>query len=315
MSAERLPQSVIDDIVARTDIVELIGSSIELKKSGREFRACCPFHNENTPSFYVIPAKQFYNCFGCGAHGNAVSFLMEYAKLTFPAAIEALAANLGADLSRDVSRPLPTPRAITIEPPFDWSERAEFIWRRTQALAGTIGEKYLHHRGCVVPPRDTHLRFLPSDDRFPPSLCAAVTDVMSGKPISLHFTRLAADGRGKAGTDRDKLLLGGHRKRGGCIRLWPDECVSQGLAIAEGIESALAAAHMFTPTWSSIDAGNLAGFPVLDGIEALTILADHDEAGLRAAQECAKRWLDAGRNARVLAPATPGQDCADVVAA
>lgn len=197
----------------------------------------------------------------------------------------------------------------------EWSMHAESIWRRTQSLRDTLGAVYLRYRGCALPPRDSHLRFLPGDGRYPPSLCAAVTDIRTGKPISLHFTRLAADGRGKAGTERDKLLLAAHRKRGGCIRLWPDECVTGGLAVAEGIESALASAHAFTPVWAAIDAGNLAAFPVLDAIEALTVIADHDEAGTRAARECAQRWTAAGREVRIALPATVGMDAADVGAA
>ena len=82
--AGRIPQSFIDELTARADIVELIGSRVELKKAGREYRACCPFHNEKTPSFWVSPQKQFYHCFGCGAHGTALGFLMEYDKLSFP---------------------------------------------------------------------------------------------------------------------------------------------------------------------------------------------------------------------------------------
>ncbi len=99
--AGRIPQSFIDDLTARADIVELIGSRVELKKAGREYRACCPFHNEKTPSFWVSPVKQFYHCFGCGAHGTALGFLMEYDKLSFPEAIEELASRLGLDVPRE----------------------------------------------------------------------------------------------------------------------------------------------------------------------------------------------------------------------
>lgn len=203
-------------------------------------------------------------------------------------------------------------RTTSSTEPLDWSTRADAIWNRTQALRGTLGERYLQHRGCALPPRDSHLRYLPSTDKHPPSLCACVTDVLTGKPTSLHFTRLAADGRGKAGTDRDKQLLAGHRKKGGCIRLWPDEAVTHGLALAEGIESALAAAHAFEPIWAAIDAGNLAAFPVLAGVEALTIFADHDQRGIEAARECARRWRDADREVRVRVPKNKGDDAADV---
>src|SRR6478735_4719224 len=93
--AGRIPQGFIDDLTARADIVELIGSRVELKKAGREYRACCPFHNEKTPSFWVSPQKQFYHCFGCGAHGSAIKFLMDYDRLEFPDAIEELAGRVG----------------------------------------------------------------------------------------------------------------------------------------------------------------------------------------------------------------------------
>jgi putative DNA primase/helicase len=210
-------------------------------------------------------------------------------------------------------RPHLEPVRTTSDKPLDWSEKAESIWRRTQPLRGTIGQTYLEHRGCVLPPADSHLRFLAGGGKYPSSLCAAVTDARSGKPISMHFTRLAADGKGKAGSEQDKLLLAGHRKKGGVIRLWPDEAVTYGLAIAEGIESALAAAHLHTPVWAAIDASNLAAFPVLNGIESLAIYADHDDVGLGAARVCARRWREASREVRIRRPRTPGWDPADVL--
>ncbi|WP_419844039.1 DNA primase [Actinobacillus pleuropneumoniae] len=93
-----IPRSFIDDLVARTDIVELINSRVKLKKAGRDYQACCPFHHEKSPSFTVSQSKQFYHCFGCGAHGNAISFLMDYDKLEFPEAIEELAAMQGLEV-------------------------------------------------------------------------------------------------------------------------------------------------------------------------------------------------------------------------
>ncbi|WGE89339.1 DNA primase [Actinobacillus arthritidis] len=96
-----IPRSFIDDLVARTDIVELINSRVKLKKAGRDYQACCPFHHEKSPSFTVSQSKQFYHCFGCGAHGNAISFLMDYDKLEFPEAIEELAAMQGLEVPRE----------------------------------------------------------------------------------------------------------------------------------------------------------------------------------------------------------------------
>ena len=108
------------------------------------------------------------------------------------------------------------------------------------------------------------------------------------------------------------MLLKGHKKAGGVIRLWPDECVTQGLAVAEGIETALCAAHAFTPVWSTIDAGNLAALPILSGIDALTIFADADAAGERAAAACATRWATVAEVA-VITPKRHGADIADLV--
>ncbi len=99
--AGRIPQSFIDELLNRVDIVEVIESRLPLKKAGREFQACCPFHNEKTPSFTVSPGKQFYHCFGCGAHGSAVSFLIDYENLSFPEAIEELARAVGMEVPRE----------------------------------------------------------------------------------------------------------------------------------------------------------------------------------------------------------------------
>jgi len=99
--AGRIPQGFIDELLARSDIVEVVGSRVQLKKAGREWKAPCPFHNEKTPSFWVSPDKQFYHCFGCGAHGTALGFLMEYDKLPFPDAVEELASRLGLDVPRE----------------------------------------------------------------------------------------------------------------------------------------------------------------------------------------------------------------------
>jgi len=90
-----IPERFIDELLARVDIVDVVQPRVPLKRAGREWTACCPFHDERTPSFYVSPAKQFYHCFGCGVHGSAVRFLMEYEHLEFPDAVEELAQSVG----------------------------------------------------------------------------------------------------------------------------------------------------------------------------------------------------------------------------
>ncbi|MDH5445303.1 MAG: DNA primase [Gammaproteobacteria bacterium] len=108
--AGRIPQSFIDELLTRTDIFEVVDPRVQLKKAGREYTACCPFHNEKTPSFTVSPSKQFYHCFGCGAHGSAIGFLMEYDHLNFPEAVEELARMNGMEVPREEG-PAPDPKA------------------------------------------------------------------------------------------------------------------------------------------------------------------------------------------------------------
>lgn len=93
--AGQIPPQFIDELLSRIDIVDVIDSRVPLKKAGKNLHACCPFHNEKTPSFTVSPDKQFYHCFGCGAHGTAIGFLMEYEQLSFPETIQELADSVG----------------------------------------------------------------------------------------------------------------------------------------------------------------------------------------------------------------------------
>jgi len=102
---EVIPESFVQELLHRVDIVDLIDAHVPLRKAGANYAACCPFHNEKTPSFTVSPTKQFYHCFGCGAHGTAIGFLMEYAGLGFVDAIKDLAARVGMQVPEDEGRP------------------------------------------------------------------------------------------------------------------------------------------------------------------------------------------------------------------
>jgi DNA primase len=97
----RIPDSFLDELVSRSDIVEIISARVPLKKAGREYKACCPFHNEKSPSFSVSAEKQFYHCFGCGAHGTVIGFLMQYEKMEFLDAVADLAQRAGLELPRE----------------------------------------------------------------------------------------------------------------------------------------------------------------------------------------------------------------------
>lgn len=102
--AGRIPQSFLDDLLDRVDIVEVVDRRVKLKKTGKNYSARCPFHDEKTPSFSVNPDKQFYYCFGCGAGGNALTFVMEYENLEFPQAVEGLASSMGMEVPREPDR-------------------------------------------------------------------------------------------------------------------------------------------------------------------------------------------------------------------
>jgi len=94
----KIPQEVIDQVLDRLDIAEVVASYIPLKRSGRNFKACCPFHGEKTASFVVSPEKQIYHCFGCHVGGNAINFVMKYENMEFPEAIRSLAGKVGVEL-------------------------------------------------------------------------------------------------------------------------------------------------------------------------------------------------------------------------
>jgi DNA primase len=141
--AGRIPQHFIDELIARTDIIEVIGSRVQLKRAGREYKACCPFHDEKTPSFTVSPDKQFYHCFGCGAHGTALGFVMEYDHASFVEAVEDLAARAGLEVPREGGATAP---AQPHDELYVALERASLFYR--QSLSGEArAREYLAGRG------------------------------------------------------------------------------------------------------------------------------------------------------------------------
>src|SRR5688572_28592441 len=99
-----IPQSFIQDLLGRVDIVEVVDRHVKLKRAGANYVACCPFHSEKSPSFTVSPSKQFYHCFGCGAHGSAVGFMIEFAGMGFVEAVKALAQTVGMTVPDDGSK-------------------------------------------------------------------------------------------------------------------------------------------------------------------------------------------------------------------
>lgn len=223
-------------------------------------------------------------------------------------------------LGREAQSRKPTVRQDPAAQPRQYQTLSSFgrqLWASCRSIdPESPAGHYLRGRGCLLPHPEGDLRWHPAlkhpGGHIGPALVALVTDVHAAERwLTIHRTWIQADGR-KAEIETPRLLLAGHPKAGGVIRLWPDELVSTGLAIAEGIETALAAAQRFTPIWASIDAGNLGAFPVLGGIEALTIIVDHDRAGVNSALNLGRRWRQAGREVFVLYPEKPGTDWCDV---
>lgn len=147
----RIPDAFIDDLLARTDIVEVINARVPLKRQGKEYASRCPFHDERSASFTVSPTKQFYHCFGCGAHGTAISFLMNYDRLEFLDAVDELATRAGMEIPRDTQQREARPDSA---PMYDALDAASRFFVR--ALAGNDGARaYLDGRGLDGAIRDT----------------------------------------------------------------------------------------------------------------------------------------------------------------
>ena len=159
-----IPQSFIDDLLNRTDIVDVVSSRVQMKKAGKNYTACCPFHKEKTPSFSVSPDKQFYYCFGCGAGGNALGFIMDHDNLDFPQAVEELAKAAGMEIPREESGRQHKPRQPTDSQLYPLLTAAADFYR--QALKSHPSRKaaveYLKGRGLTGEiARDFGLGFAP----------------------------------------------------------------------------------------------------------------------------------------------------------
>lgn len=200
-----------------------------------------------------------------------------------------------------------------------WSRRlAKSLWREGADARGTPVEAYLRFRGLTLPDAPEVLRFHPrawrnrANGPHGPAMLALMTDPATAAPVGVHVTYLRPCGAGKAPGRSPKVMLGDV----GVVRLVPDAEVTLGLGLAEGVETALAVMQGFgwRPVWAATCAGAIARFPVLAGLEALTVFADGDDqgAGMAAARACSRRWSTAGQEARVLA-APAGEDFLDTL--
>jgi DNA primase len=284
----RFPPGFVGEVRARTSLVALIGAVVPLKRAGKDMAGCCPFHNERSPSFYVVERKGFWFCFGCGAKGSAIDFRMRYWREDFGEAVRRLAADVGLALPGEaaLSRK-PNPVVARASPKEDEAERlrdalrARDLWRRCVPAAGTLVETYLRARGITipVPPSLRFYQHMPywiagADSADPPikigefPAMVAPIQARDSAVIGLHRTYLAHDGSAKLAANAPsgdalvaKKMTG--RSFGGAVRFTPARPV---LAIGEGIETCLtvlqARPSKWGPdlaVWAALSLGNLAG--------------------------------------------------------
>jgi len=279
-----------------------------LKRMGRELVGPCPRCGGHD-RFGVNVQKQVWNCRGCAKGGDILDLVQHLDGVRLGEAVKTLTGMSARPPSP--TRPTPPASEITPEPKQpDPLEAADRIWQEAIAIEGTPGEAYLERRGIALNrvPNYGGLRFHP---RCPwmhgttPCVVARFTDAATGEPRGIW--RRPIDGS-------KPMTIG--PMGGSVIRLWPDESVTTAIVIGEGVETVLSAATRFTrrgallqPAWATGSAGNLESFPILAGIEPLTILIDCDEKsgrGQEAANRCGIRWAQAGRGVTKLTPREPG---------
>jgi DNA polymerase I-like protein with 3'-5' exonuclease and polymerase domains len=272
-------------------------------------KVCCPFHDDSTPSCHIY--SDHFHCFGCGAHGDAIDWLMMVEGLDRDAAIELLANWQGLSSQ---------PR--TNEDNAHTFANAMRLWEQAQPIAGTPAIQYLADvrkidTGALPAGIGAALRFhrrcpFGPGTRYP-CLLALMRDGLADAPIGIQ--RIALTPEVLAGGKVERRMLG----RAGTVKLWP---AASSLVIGEGIETVLAAATRIPyrgaplqPAWSTLTSGKLSTFPVLPGVERLIILVDHDinGAGQLAATVCTERWSRAGRTVVRLTPERAGADFNDLV--
>lgn len=252
-----------------------------------------------------------WQCFRCGWSGACAGEQAVRVRMLRRGLDRGAIARLARELPGELA---PVRTTISDEGLKLWVQ-GRFIERDTPA------HRYLTARAIepkVVGGLSHALRWLP-DHRHPcgwvsPALVALVTNAETGEPMTLHQTWLTRDGTAKAPIRKPRMFLGGRTKKGGVVRLTPDDDVHTALGIAEGVENALSAITLAgLPCWSGLDAGNLAKLPVHPTAESLVAFADHDThgRGQRAAAELAERWAAAGREAHVWCHPRPGCDLND----
>lgn len=279
----RIPNALLAEVKARTDLVALAHRTTALRRAGNRFVGLCPFHEERTPSFHVVPARGFYHCFGCGAHGSAIDFVMQANGVGFAEAVMRLAQASGLT-SVPPEPPAPSGRERPRQQgdPGDPSRRTERerrkafrLWLDSKPLKGSVAEAYLVEtrglswawaRRCPVLGFAPRLGYWSTiGDRLEriwdgPALLAAMQD-RDGRFAALHITYLQPDGNGKLALfERPGILRPAKKVRGSpagaAIRLTP---AAARMAIGEGIETTASVFGEIPHGWAAYALDNLAG--------------------------------------------------------
>lgn len=298
-SLRREPYQPLDLDALRRDnpLARVVGAVVKLQRAGNEFKACCPFHADRSPSFTIFSSGQRFHCFGCGASGDVLDFVQQ----AHGVSLRDAAAMLGSETLPSVHiAPLP------VNDGADRIEEAKAIWQAAEPAKGTLAEIYLRSRGLHLPIPDsirfTRLRYGARGDLHP-CLVAAVASV-DDKLVGIQRTFLNAAGTGKAAVPRPKLSLG--RVSGGAIRLAP---CARSLAVSEGIEDALSVQQETgQATWCAAGASMLPNMQFPPGVQSVVIGADADEAGERAANKAAESFSLRGLTTRIIYPLPPFKD-------
>lgn len=250
-------------MVSARAITEALGG----KWQGRYGLCRCPAHADGNPSLKIRDSDTRGIDVHCFAGCDWKDIKNELRRLGLMA---------GKVVSRDAiaAQPIEEPKKV------DWS-----LWHRAVPLPGTLGETYFtQHRKLKIGVLEHALRYHPVHRM----IVALMTDPVTNEPTGVHRTLLNVEGK-----KIERKMLG----RQGVVRITPDEDVTYGLGIAEGIEDAISVALDWGPAWAATSAGAIERFPVLSGIDHLTIFADSDGPGLRAAHKCADRWIAGGHEA------------------
>jgi DNA primase len=301
----------LEELRSRTRLSELIARyGVKLVRHHREFVGLCPFHGERTPSFTVCDDRRFYHCFGCGAHGDAIRFVMEIEHVDFRAAVEKIAGGDGAEIARAPRPSIAIERAVKEKEERN-RRRAWQLWITAADPHDTPVEWYLHSRGLLLPTSPV-LRFAPAcwnreTGLELPAMIARI-DGPDGRFRACHRTWLLPDGSGKARLRWPKMTLAPWH--GGAVRLTPP---ASKLVIAEGIETALSAVVAGFAAWSAVAGGGMVSLELPDEVLEVTIAADRDATGERYAERAAERWLGEGRRVCITRLAEQGTDLNDLL--